>query len=254
MSIRIGVQMYTVRSLLKSPESTEEAFRCCREMGAQCVQAYPVPSVSAAFLSELSKKYELPICTVHADFNRVKNDLDRLAEAFLTFDCKAIGIGMMPGQYRTKGMEGTKAFAQLLNETGDKLQKYGMNVTYHNHAFEFKRVNWQTHYDYLLENTEPNVHFTPDVYWIKAGGSEPEGVLEKLRGRTLVMHLKDWKKGIPPFNMKEIGAGALDFDSILKCAESIGVRDAVIELDHAKKPWQSLENSLRFLRRMEDSA
>ena len=247
MSVRIGVQMYTLRSLLKSPESTEEAFRRCREMGAQCVQALPLPSTSAEFLRDLSKKYDLPICTVHAGFDRIQNDLDRLAEEFLTFECKAIGIASMPGQYRTKGLEGAKAFAQFLNETGGKLQKYGMNVTYHNHAFEFKRVNGQVLYGYLVENTEPFVHFTPDVYWIKAGGFEPVSVLEKLRGRTRVMHLKDWKRGLAPFNMRSIGAGTLDFPSILQRAGDIGVRDAVIELDYARKPWQSLENSLRFL-------
>ena len=247
MSIRIGVQMYTLRSLLKSPEATEEAFRRCHEMGAQCVQALPLPSTPPAFLRDLSQKYALPICTVHADFDRIESDLDRLAEEFLTFGCNTIGIGMMPGQYRAKGSEGTKAFAQFLNETGRKLQQYSMNVTYHNHAFEFKPMGGQTHYDYLVENTERCVHFTPDTYWIKAGGYDPVSTLEKLRGRTQVMHLKDWKKGFAPFNMKEIGAGRLDFSAILKCAEDIGVRDAVIELDYAKKPYQSLENSLRFL-------
>jgi len=247
MSVRIGVQMYTLRSLLKSPESTEEAFRRCREMGAQCVQALPIPSTTPAFLRDLSKKYALPICTVHADFDRIENDLDRLAEEFLTFDCSAIGIGMMPGKYRAKGLEGTKAFSLFLNETGRKLRQYDMNVTYHNHAFEFKCVNGQTIFDHLIENTEPCVHFTPDVYWIKQGGYDPVGVMEKLRGRTQVMHLKDYKKGIVPFNMKEIGGGTLDFPSILECAEGIGVRDAVIELDYARRPYQSLENSLRYL-------
>ena len=247
MSVRIGVQMYTVRSKLKSPETMEEAFRRCQAMGSQCVQAYPIASVSAALLSELSAKYEQPICTLHADFGRVQNDLDRLAEEFLTFGCRAIGIASMPGQYRKQGLEGTKAFARFLNETGLKLQAYDMNVTYHNHAFEFQQAGGQTHYDYLVENTEPFVHFTPDVYWIKVGGYEPLDILEKLSGRTRVLHLKDWKKGVAPFNMRGIGGGTLDFPAILRHAEKAGVVDAVVELDFARKPWQSLENSLRYL-------
>jgi len=247
MSIRIGVQMYTLRSRLKSPGTMEEAFQRIQAMGAQCVQAYTIPSVSAAFLAELSKKYELPICVVHADFDRVQNDLDRLAEEFLTFGCNALGIGMMPGQYRTKGLEGTKAFTQFLNETGEKLRQYDMHVTYHNHAFEFKSVHGQCLFDYMLENTGPAVRFTPDVYWIKVGGYEPLSVLEKLDGRTGVIHLKDWKKGIAPLNMREIGGGSLDFPAILRCAEKLGVRDAVVELDWARDPYRSLENSLRFL-------
>ena len=247
MSIRIGVQMYTLRSKLKSPETMEEAFRRIHAMGARCVQAYPIPSVAAVFLGELSRKYDLPICTVHADFHRIQNDLDRLAEEFLTFECKAIGIGMMPAQYRTKGLEGAKAFTQVLNETGNRLRQYGMDVTYHNHSFEFKAINGQTLFGYMVENTEPYVQFTPDVYWIKVGGYEPESVLENLSGRTRVMHLKDYKKGIAPLNMREIGGGTLDFPSILRCAEKAGVRDAVVELDWARSPYRSLENSLRFL-------
>ena len=248
MSIRIGVQMYTLRSLVKTPEAMEEAFRRSRAMGAQCVQALPIPSTPPEFIRDLSKKYELPVCTVHSPVDRIKNDLDRLAEEFLTFDCTAIGIGMMPTSYmRKKGMEGTKAFAQFLNETAAKLQKYNMTVTYHNHSFEFKSVNGQTHFDYLLENTGPGVHFTPDVYWIKVGGYDPVREMEKLRGRSRVLHLKDYKKGIAPFNMRSIGAGTLDFTAILKCAEDIGVQDAVIELDYSRDPYKSLENSLKFL-------
>ena len=247
MSIRIGVQMYTLRFMLKSPQATEEAFRRCRELGAQCVQAYPVPGVSPEFLRDLFQKYELPICTIHVPVERIQNDLDRLAEEFLTFGCTSIGIGSMPGEYRGKGLDGAKAFVVLLNEAVRKLQQYDMNVTYHNHAFEFKRYNGQTLFDFLVENTEPNVHFTPDVYWIKTGGYEPEAVIGKLSGRTEMMHLKDYKKGLFVPHMKEIGAGTLDFDSILRCAEQAGVRDAVIELDYARKPWKSLENSLRFL-------
>ena len=246
MAIRIGVQMYTIRFTLKTPADLEEAFRRCRAMGAQCVQAYPVPGATAAFLKELSEKYALPICTIHAPFDRIQNDLDHLAEEFQTFGCDSIGIGMMPGQYRQKGFEGTKAFAQVLNETGQKLRQYDMHVTYHNHAFEFKPAGGRTHYDYLVENTEPCVHFTPDVYWIKAGGYEPNGIIEKLGGRTRVLHLKDYEKKLLP-RMREIGAGTLDFKSILQCAEKAGVRGAVVELDWARKPYRSLENSLRYL-------
>ena len=220
----------------------EEAFRRIRSMGAQCVQAYPAPGISADFLSELSKKYTLPICTMHAPVGRIQNDLEKLAEEFLTFGCKSIGVGMMPGQYR----KDIKAFAELLNEAGAKLLQYDMHVTYHNHAFEFKQAEGQAHYNYLIEHTEPYVHFTPDVYWIKVGGYEPEEVLQRLRGRTRVMHLKDYKKGLWP-HMKEVGAGTLDFPSILRHAELAGARDAVVELDFARRPYQSLENSLGYL-------
>jgi len=247
MSIHIGVQMYTIRFSLKTPADLEEAFRRCRAMGAQCVQVYPVPGACAECLKVLSETYALPICTIHAPFERIQNDLDRLAEEFLTFGCASIGIASMPGRYRTKGLEGTKAFARFLNETGDRLRQYDMHVTYHNHAFEFKSVHGQTHYDYLIGNTEPCVHFTPDVYWIKVGGYEPGDIIEKLAGRTRVMHLKDYKKGLFIPHMKEIGAGTLDFPSILRRAEKAGVRDAVVELDLARKPYQSLENSLRYL-------
>jgi len=246
MSIRIGVQMYTLRRLLKSPQAVEPAFRRCRELGAQCVQAYPVPGVSAEFLRDVSQEYALPICTIHVPMDRIQNDLSRLAEEFLSFGCTSIGIGSMPGQYRGKGLEGAKAFVPVLNEAAQRLRQYNMSLTYHNHAFEFKQYNGQTLFDYLIEHTEPNVHFTPDVYWIKAGGYEPESVIGKLAGRTRVMHLKDYKKGLLVPYMKETGAGTLDFDSILRCAEQAGVRDAVIELDHARRPWESLENSLRY--------
>lgn len=239
--------MYTLRYLLKSPDHAEDAFRRVRDMGAQCVQALYSPGVTAEFLGGMSKKYALPICLVHAPFERVQNGLDRLAEEFLTFGCGTVGIGMMPSPYRQQGPQGAAAFTDLLNETGLKLQKHGLKISYHNHAFEFKAEGGQTVFDYLVENTEPYVRFTPDVYWIKVGGYEPEKVLEKLVGRTDVIHLKDYQKlGLPL--MRAIGAGTLDFPAILRQAEKSGAADAVVELDYAVRPYRSLEKSLRYLK------
>lgn len=246
MAIRIGVQMFTLRSLIKTPADMEEAFRRCHEMGAQCVQALQVPGGSPALLRELSQRYALPICTIHAQFSRLQNDIDRLAEEYLDIGCTAVGIAMMPVQYQRKGLEATAAFVEQLNEAGRKLQPYGLHLTYHNHSLEFRQQSGQVIYDYMLAHTEPYIRFTPDVYWIKVGGHDPVEVLQKLNGRAKVLHLKDYKKKVLPL-MKEIGAGTLDFPAILRCAEEIGVEDAVVELDFTRKPYRSVEHSLRYL-------
>ncbi|NLT19240.1 MAG: Xylose isomerase-like TIM barrel [Firmicutes bacterium ADurb.Bin080] len=245
--IKVGVQLFSLRDYLKKPEDVPGVFQKVKSMGAEVVQISHMCDIDSVELGKISKDNELPICITHSSVERIKNDLPRLAEEHLNFNCKNMGIGMMPGEYRGSN-DGIKKFIELLNIVSENLKPYGMTIAYHNHNFEFKKLGEKTIYDVMIEETQKEVQFIPDTFWIKVGGYDPNDYIKKLSGRINTLHLKDYSKifGVPVF--RAIGLGTLDFKDIMGEAEAANVENAVIELDLSPNPYKSIRKSLTYMK------
>ena len=242
--MKYGVQLFSLRKYLKDEQGYEKTFALCKDMGAQVVQLSGGKPVDAKFIASLVKKYDMPICITHDKFERLENDLDALIAEHKTYGCNNLGIGMMPKKFRTGKIEDLQKFVDFLNTTCEKLAKEGMTISYHNHWFEFDQIDGKTIYDYLIENTDERVTFIPDTFWIVFAGKDVCEYLDKLNGRVNTLHLKDYKHKI----FRAIGKGTLDFKTILKKAEEIGVQNAVVELDLSPNPIKSMKFSMKTLK------
>jgi sugar phosphate isomerase/epimerase len=243
-----GVQLYTLRKYGKTPEAVGEVFRKVSETGAKTVQVSGLCSVPAETLKRYSEETGMSICCTHSPFKRIREDLPRLAEEHLTMGSKIIGIGMMPGEFRSDGYKRLPEFIDFLNETSLKLQEYSLTLAYHNHNFEFHRFGEEVIYDKMIKETRPEVGFIMDTYWVKFAGASIEEYLGKLKGRLPVIHLKDYKKCVLPL-MKPLGKGILPFPEILDKAIEGGTKYAVFELDFSRNPYKAVEISMEYLKK-----
>lgn len=123
----------------------------------------------------------------------------------------------------------------------------GYRVAYHHHDFEFETVDGARPFDFLVNETDPDlIHFELDVYWLKKGGQDPEAMMKRLSGRVKLVHLKDMAADGA---MTDVGAGLLDFPSLIAAANAAGAEHYFVEHDVPPKPyWPSTEASLRYLR------
>jgi sugar phosphate isomerase/epimerase len=250
--MKIGVQLFSLRKYLTDENSYRDIFSKVKDMGAEVVQisATGAKGIDSKVLSSLSCDYDLPICITHAPFSRIRHDLDKLCIEHQDFNCNNIGIGMMPKEFRTGKIDDINRFVDILNETAQKLKAYNMNISYHNHWFEFDKIGSDIIYDYMIENTDKSVYFIPDTYWIKFKGGDIIGYMNKLLGRINTLHLKDYKKtlGIPLF--RAVGKGILDFETILSVASKNEIPSAVVELDLSPNPLKSIKFSLEYLNKL----
>lgn len=90
-------------------------------------------------------------------------------------------------------MVGYRTFAKLASGIARTLkEEHGLQFVYHNHDFEFERVDGVTGMEVLLQESDPEVFgFELDMYWVQAGGANPVDWVHKVKGRMQVMHLKD---------------------------------------------------------------
>lgn len=245
VDITLGVQLYTLREFGKTPEGIEDIFKKVSAMGYETVQVSGLGSIEPERLAEISKQYNLPICITHTPLNRILNDLDACIKEHKIFGCDILGLGAMPGEYRS--YEGYLKFCEEMNEVSKKLADNGMKFGYHNHRFEFQKYNGTIGMDILIESTDPiNFTFTMDTYWIQAGGQNPVDYIYKLKDRIGVIHYKDMAIVDDKQIYAEIGEGNLDFEKIIKACVDTKIKTAVVEQDECQRdPYESLAISYK---------
>lgn len=260
--MKIGVQLYTLRRYAKNQEGIENVFKRLHNMGYDTVQYSGLPSFPDEIKTETLKKIAddngINICLTHVSTDSIFNDTEKTAENHLLLGCPTVGVGAMPGKARNSKDE-LKKFIDDMNTAVEKLSSFGLDLAYHNHAFEFDKIEGERIFDTLIRDLDKRIFFTMDTYWVKFGGEDPVGWMQKLDGRIKDLHIKDWSDKLNFLErliLKEngkmcpIGSGKLDFKSIFAECKKQGVKTALIELDIAPKPWVALQKSTDYLNKL----
>lgn len=241
-----GVQLYTFRKQLKTPEQVEKVFKELSQLECKTVQISGMCELPAKRLREIADSNNISVCSTHSPFDRIINDLDALAREHLVMGCEIIGLGMMPIKYLT-GAEGIKRFCEIANAICGKLKPYGLKFGYHNHFRELKTLGEGVILDILAKEI-PDMQLILDTYWVKYAGKDPVEFINKYPGRLDLIHLKDYNKGMLFKHIADVGSGSLNWSEIIKAANNAGTKYAVVEHDNTKDPLLTVKNSLDFIR------
>ncbi|WP_342440125.1 sugar phosphate isomerase/epimerase [Paenibacillus sp. FSL L8-0436] len=245
----IAAQMYTLRDFTKTAEDLRAAFQKLKVMGYQAVQISGMGPIDPQLVKQYADEAGLTICATHVPWNRLVNDLDALAAEHKLWNCKYIGLGGLPGEYQSS-QEGYRTFAKLASGIARTLkEEHGLQFVYHNHDFEFERIDGVTGMELLLQESDPEVFgFELDMYWVQAGGANPVDWVHKVKGRMQVMHLKDMAIISRGQVFAEIGEGNMNYEAIIEAGRETGVEWFVVEQDVCRRdPFESLEISLKYL-------
>lgn len=257
----MNVQLYSVRSLLGSPELYAKNHRYVLErlsqMGYTGVEAASYSDgqfsgmTPAAFRASLEKA-GLKFVSSHTSKMPSQEEMasGNFTESLKWWDqCiaahKAAGVQNLIMSYSPllENEAQLKVMTDYLNTIGEKCNAAGIRFGYHSHSHEFKKVSNTTMMDYYISNTKPeNVFFEMDVYWAVMAGVSPVEYMNKYSGRFELLHIKD---------QHEIGqSGMVGFDAIFKNFKKAGTKGFVVELENASTPniLKGLRESALYLR------
>ncbi len=145
-------------------------------------------------------------------------------------------------------LDDCKKSAEMMNEFGAKAKANGLKFLWHNHDKEFHEMEDGLPFDYLMENTDPElVNCEMDIYWVKKGGGNPLKTLKKYKGRIPILHVKDMAPG-PEQDFICPGSGIIDFGPIFKEAKKQGIEHYIVERDNEPDGIGCLKSSGEFLR------
>ncbi len=244
----LGFQLYTVRNIIENdPEGVLKQVRAIGYLEAEATVDTLAKDWSAMQNSGLK-----PV-SVHLS-------LDPTDAQFADVRSKGFQYAVIP--YVPVPQRGDlpvmKKLAAGFQKAGERAKAHGLQLCYHNHAFEFQPMNGTMPLDVLMGETKPDdVKLEMDIFWVTVAGHDPVALLKQYSGRVPLLHLKDKKKSLPaqtqynedvPKNaFKEVGNGDIDIQSVLTAADSAGARHYFVEQDQSPDPIASLRQSYKYL-------
>lgn len=144
-------------------------------------------------------------------------------------------------------VEHYKALPDLFEKAGKATKDAGIQFAYHNHDFEFEKLEDTTGFDFLASKTSADlVKLELDLYWVVKADNDPVKLFEKYPGRFPLWHVKDMEAGTK--NITEIGNGTIDFDKIFAAREKAGLKHWFVEQDSSKRDmFESIKISADYL-------
>ncbi len=269
----VGLQLYTVRDdMAKDFKGTLQKVK---EMGYDGVEFAGLFDNTPEQVKAMCEEIGLTPISAHVPLAEMLADADKVIA-----DYKAIGCEYIVVPYVTEERHpGGELFMQMVEEIraiGEKAKAAGLTLLYHNHDFEFKKLeSGEFGLDYLYSNVPADLLQTElDLCWVKYAGQDPVEYLKKYTGRAPVVHLKDYyvegeqvgdpyaliglnedeKKANTAFEFRPVGHGVQDVASLVKTSEEVGSKWLIVEQDQPsleKSPIECAKMSIEYLKKVQ---
>lgn len=266
MKFPVAVQLYSVRD--EMDKDFYGTIKKMKELGYDGVEFAGLfgedPEKIKAYCDEIGI---VPI-SAHVPYYDMLNDPEKVLSDYAKIGCKYVAVPYLTEECRpgTDGFEATVCGIRKIAETAKKL---GIRLLYHNHDFEFIKLNGDYALDVLYSSVSADLLETEiDTCWVNVAGENPAEYIKKYSGRSPVVHLKDFKKsgdktgklykliGIDEneeqeqedaFSFMPVGYGVQNIPEILDACEKAGAEWVVVEQDSPAKGDTSL-NSVKLSR------
>src|SRR5688572_24271282 len=129
---------------------------------------------------------------------------------------------------KTATISDYQASADKLNKAAEKIKKAGLQAGFHNHDFEFVKLDGQLIYDALLDRFDPALVKLQFQTQVIVHGYKAADYFKKYPGRFISAHLSDWtadKKEVP------VGQGVIDWKEFFAAAKTGGVKNIFVEME-----------------------
>lgn len=270
MDFKIGVQLYSVRNELE--KDFESTLKEIKNMGFDGVEFAGLYGKTPSQIKTIVDDLGLTPISAHVPYNDLVSDLDNVLDSYSQIGCKYIVIPYLTEEYRP----GQPKFDEVIENArviAQKAKQKGLTLLYHNHDFEFEKIDGVYALD-ILYNKAPDLEVEPDTCWIKVAGEDPANYILKYPNRVPVVHIKDFylsggdkplklydligiasneddKSSDAIFDFRAAGKGIQNIPSILDAAKKVGSEWLIVELDLPSKgttPMECVKESITYLK------
>ena len=227
----LGAQLFTVRNFTQNEKDLERSLIKIKEIGYTTVQLSAIGGgIRPEKVREICDRLNLKIVVTHNDFNRILFDTERLIEEHDILGCDYIGLGSMPEKYRS--LDWFPYFIEDMKEPIRKITAAGKLFMYHNHNFEFEKLNGKRIIERMLEAFTPEeMGILLDTYWVQAAGCDILQWIDLLKDRIPCIHLKDMTINGFEQRMAPVLEGNINFPAIFEELKSTNVKYILVEQD-----------------------
>ena len=267
MSFPVAIQMYSLRQ--DASKNLYGTLKKVKELGYDGVEFAGLYGHTAEEVRDMCADIGLVPISAHVPYVDMLADPEGVLSQYATIGCKFVVVPYLVPEHRPDSdnfPEVIKNIAMI----GGVANKLGLTLLYHNHDFEFMKLNGKYALDVLYEEVSADLLQTElDMCWVNVGGEDPVEYLLKYSGRSPIVHLKDFEgeksedmyeligieKKAPTrpanFEFRPVGSGKQNFPAILKAAEKAGAEWVVVEQDQPSMgltPMECATKSREYLK------
>jgi sugar phosphate isomerase/epimerase len=236
--LKFALQLYTVRGHLEKdvPNTLDKIKR----MGYNYVETAGSYGLTLEAFQKQLDKASLKVCSMHFTYDEVIADPRKIADIAKLYGAKHAVVSYIDPN-KVTDCAGWIACAEAMDASGAVLREAGIQLSYHNHAGEFKRFDDEYALDIVFKTAKPeNLSPQLDVFWIRYAELNPVTFINKYSGRCPTLHLKDMRDSRSRA-FAELGAGILPWPEIFAAAAKSGVIWHIVEQDVC--PRDSMESA-----------
>lgn len=267
MALPIAVQVYSVRDDAKA--DLRGTLEKIKKMGYDGVEFAGLYGIAPADVAKMCREVGLVPISAHVPYLDMCGAPKGILAKYAEVGCKYVAVPYLTPDYRP----GSACWGEVVENIkmlGEVAKGYGIQLLYHNHDFEFLKVDGKYALDELYDSVPADLLKTElDVCWVNIGGENPADYIRKYAGRSPVVHLKDFfgtksenmyeligiKSTAPKrpsdFEFRPVGSGMQDIPAILKASEESGAEWVVVEQDSPSMgltPMECIEKSINYLK------
>ena len=267
MALPLALQLYSVRNELA--QDFRGTLEKVKEMGYAGVEFAGLEGNAPEDVKAMCAEIGLTPISAHVPYQDMREDAETVLRAYATVGCKYVVLPYLTPEYRP----GTELFPQViedLKKIGTVAKSLGLTLLYHNHDFEFLKIDGKYALDILYDEVPADLLQTElDTCWVNVGGEEPAAYVRKYTGRAPVVHLKDFageksenmyaligiksdeSKKPSTFEFRPVGSGKQNFPEIIKASEEAGALWLVVEQDNPSMgltPMECAAKSREYLK------
>jgi sugar phosphate isomerase/epimerase len=250
LGMPIGTQTYPIRDALG--KDFPGTLKQVAGMGYKSIEMCSPPGykdgfgalagISAAEMKKTIQAAGLRCESCHYQFRELKENLDERIAFAQELGLKQMIVSTFALPNTAKMADWANAAGEM-NKIGEKTAKAGLQAGFHNHDFEFQKIDNQLIYDRLMGEFDPKLVKMQFQVAVIALGYEAATFMKKYPGRFLSMHLADWSAETR--KQAAIGAGSVDWKGLFAAAKTGGVKNYFVEMN-----LEFMQPSYDFLHRL----
>jgi sugar phosphate isomerase/epimerase len=267
MALPVALQLYSVRGDME--KDMPGTLRSVKEMGYDGVEFAGLFGHAPADIRAMLDEIGLTAISAHVPFVEMMANPHKVFTDYKIIGCEYVAIPYLGEASRPGGPDFDTTLENICF-LGGIAREHGITLLYHNHDFEFIKLDGVYGLDVMYSAVPADLLKTQlDTCWVNVGGEDPAAYIRKYSGRTPVVHLKDFygersadmyeligiEKKAPTrpagFEYRPIGYGVQDFPAILSAVLDAGAAWVVVEQDNPfmdKKPMECAAMSRAYLR------
>lgn len=244
----VGIQLYSVRKeMLSDAVGTLKQLAKIgyKELESARSEKGNYYGLSAKEIRKVASDLGMKVRSGHVHLDK---DWQKAVDQAVEAGQQYLVVSSMPSEGQT--IENYQKVADAFSKAGEDCKKANLIFGYHNHEYEFEKVNGKVLYDILLERTDPSlVTMELDLGWVVVTGNDPVSYFERFPNRFPLWHLKDMD--LAKKHSTEFGNGDLDIARMLQNAGKSGLKYYFVEQEeYTSTPFESMRHNYDFLMKL----